>query len=165
MCRVVSCIVGIGYLLQPVCSLGKTLLAFSRLHSVFQWQTCLFTQVSLDFLLLLHASPLWWKRHFFLFFYVSYRRYIGHHRIIQLQLLCHYWLRHRLGLLWYWMAYLENEQRSFCPFWDCTQVLNFGLLLTMIYAISPKGLLPTVVTIMVIWIKFTYSSPCYFTNS
>ena len=52
---------------------------------------------------------------------------VGHHRTIQLQLLWHLWLGHRLGLLWYWMACLGNKQRSFCHFWDCTQVLNFRL--------------------------------------
>ena len=51
---------------------------------------------------------------------------IGLHRTIQLQLFQHYWLGHRLGLLWYWMVCLGNEQRSFCCFWDCTQVLHFG---------------------------------------
>ena len=56
---------------------------------------------------------------------------VGLHRTIQLQLLQHYWLRHRLGLLWYWMVCLGNEQRSFCRFWDRIQVLHFGLLLTM----------------------------------
>ena len=35
MCRVVSCGVGRGCLQWPVCSLGKTLLAFALLHSVF----------------------------------------------------------------------------------------------------------------------------------
>ena len=55
----------------------------------------------------------------------------GLHRIIQLQLLQHYWKGHRLGLPWYWMACLGNEQRLFCRFWDCTQALHFGLLLTM----------------------------------
>ena len=34
MCRVFSCVVGRGCLLWPVCSLGKTLLAFALLHSV-----------------------------------------------------------------------------------------------------------------------------------
>ena len=29
------------------------------------------------------------------------------------------------------MVCLGNEQRLFCRFWDCTQVLHFGLLLTM----------------------------------
>ena len=52
---------------------------------------------------------------------------VGHHRTIQHQLLCHYWLGHRLGLLWFWMVCLGNEQRSFCHFWDCIQVLHFGL--------------------------------------
>ena len=46
---------------------------------------------------------------------------IGLHRTIQLQLLHHYWLGHRLGSLWYWMVCLGNEQRSFCTFWDCIQ--------------------------------------------
>ena len=49
------------------------------------------------------------------------------HRTIQLQLLQHYWLGHRLGLQWYWMVCLRNEQRSFYHFGDCFQVLHFGL--------------------------------------
>ena len=53
------------------------------------------------------------------------------HRTIQLQHLQHYRLGHRLGLLWYWMVCLGNEQRSFCHFWDCIQILHFRLLLTM----------------------------------
>ena len=56
---------------------------------------------------------------------------VGSHRTVQLQLLQHYWSGHRLGLVWYWMACLGNEQRSFCSFWVCIQILHFGLLLTM----------------------------------
>ena len=41
-------------------------------------------------------------------------------------LLQRYWSGHRLGLLWYWMVCLGNEQRSFCRFWDCIQVLHLG---------------------------------------
>ena len=52
---------------------------------------------------------------------------VGLHRTFQLQLLQHYWLGHRFGLLWYWMVCLWNEQRSFCRFWDCIQVLHFRL--------------------------------------
>ena len=59
-CRVFSCVVGRGCFLWPVCSLGKTLLAFALLHSVFQGQICLLLQGALDFLLL-HSSPLWWE--------------------------------------------------------------------------------------------------------
>ena len=56
MCRVFSCVAGRGCLLQLVCSLGKTLLAFALLHSVLEGQIYLL-QVFLDFLLL-HSSPL-----------------------------------------------------------------------------------------------------------
>ena len=56
MCRVFSWVVGRGCLLWLVHSLGKTLLAFALLHSVFQGQICLLLQLFLDFLLL-HSSP------------------------------------------------------------------------------------------------------------
>ena len=56
---------------------------------------------------------------------------IGLHRTIQFQLLHHYWSGQRLGLLWYWMVCLGNEQRSFRHFWDCIRVLHFRLLLTV----------------------------------
>ena len=49
------------------------------------------------------------------------------HRTIQLQLLQHYWMGHRLGLLWYSMVSLGNEQRPLCHFWGCSQVLHFRL--------------------------------------
>ena len=65
------------------------------------------------------------------FWGVTSRRFVGVHRTIQLQLIQHYSLGHRLGLLWYWMVCLGNKQRSFCRFWDCIQVLHFRLLLTM----------------------------------
>ena len=51
---------------------------------------------------------------------------VGLHRTVYL--LQRYWSGHRLGLLWYWMVCLGKEQRSFCRFWDCIQVLHFGLL-------------------------------------
>ena len=125
MCRVFSCVVGRG---SPVRPLGKTLLAFALLHSVLQGQICPLLQVFLDFLLL-HSSPLEWKGH--LFWVLILEGLIGLHRTFQLQLLQHYWSGHRLGLLWYWMVCLRNEQRSFCCFWDWIQVLHFRLLLTM----------------------------------
>ena len=43
MYRVFSCIFGRGWLLWPVHFLGKTLLVFALLHSVFQGQICLLT--------------------------------------------------------------------------------------------------------------------------
>ena len=52
---------------------------------------------------------------------------VGLHRTIELQLLHHYCLENRFGLLWFWMTCLGNEQRSFFRFWGCTQELHFGL--------------------------------------
>ena len=115
-------LVGRGCLLWPVCSLGKTLLAFSLLHFVLQGKTCLFW---LDFLLL-HSSHLRWKIH--LFWVLVLEGLIGLHKTIQLQLLQRYWLGHRFGLLRYWMVCPANEQRSFCHFWDCIQILHFRLV-------------------------------------
>ena len=90
---------------------------------------------------------------------------VGLHRTIQLQLLQHYWLGHRLGLLWYWMVCLGNEQRSFCRFWDCMQVLHFRLfcwpwwLLHFFWGIPARSS-----RLMVMWVKFTHSSPFYFSD-
>ena len=99
MCRVFSYVVGRGCLLWPVHFLGKTLLVFALLHSVFQGQICLLLQMFLDFLLL-HSSPLKWKGH--LFWVLVLKGLLGIQRTVQLQLLQRYWLGHRLGLLWYW---------------------------------------------------------------
>ena len=64
----ISCEVEGGCLLWPVCSLGKTLLAFALLHFVLQGQIGLLLQVSLDFLLV-DSSPLRWKGLLFFFFF------------------------------------------------------------------------------------------------
>ena len=157
MCRVVSCVVGRGWLLWSVCSLGKTLLAFALLHSVLQGQICLLLQVSLDFLLL-HSSSLWWKGHLFSAWVLE--SLVGHHGTVQLQLLQHWWLGHILGWLWYWMGCLGNEQKSCYDFWDCRPSTTFWTLVDYEgYSISSKGFLPTTVDIMVIWIKFAHSHP------
>ena len=38
---------------------------------------------------------------------------VGLHRMVQVQLLQHYWLGHRLGLLWYeWFALEMNRDHS-----------------------------------------------------
>ena len=90
---------------------------------------------------------------------VSLKGLVGLHRTVQIQLLQCYWLGHRLGLLWYWMVCLRNEQRPFCCFWDCNQLLHSGLFFDSDgYSISSEGFLPAVVDIMVIWVKLTHSS-------
>ena len=125
MCRGFSCVVGRECLLWQVRSLGKTLLTFALLPSVLQGQICLLLQVFLDFLLLHSSQSPIIKRTSSLG--VSLEGLVGLHRTNQFQLLQHYWSEHRLGLLWYWIICLGNEQRSFCRFWDCIQALHLGL--------------------------------------
>ena len=51
MCKVISCVVGKGCFIWPVCFSGIILLTFALLHFVLQGQTCLLLQVCIDFLL------------------------------------------------------------------------------------------------------------------
>ena len=157
MGKPVSCVVEKKCLLWSVHYFGAFMLAFTLLHFVVQGQTCPLLQVSLNFLLL-HSNPLWWTG--YLFLVLVLRGLLGLHRTDQLQLLRHWWLRHRLGLLWCWMACHGNELQSFCLFWGCTQVLHFRLfcwLWGLLYFLY--GFLPTMEDIMAIWIKFTHSHP------
>ena len=64
------------------------------------------------------------------------------------------------------MVCLGNKQRSFC----CLRLHLSTAVWTLFfdydgYSISSKGFMPTVVDIMVIGVKFTHSSPFYFTDS
>ena len=163
MCRVFSCVVGRGYLLWPVHSLGKTLLAFALLHFVLQSQISLLLQVSLDFLLL-HSSPLGWRWHLFQVLVLEYL--VGLHITFQLQLFQHYWSGHRIGLLWYWMVCRTDIE----DYWKRTEIILLFLrlhpraaFLTLVdyecYSISSEEVLPPVVDIMVIWVKFAHSNP------
>ena len=159
MCRVFSCVVGRGCLLWLVCNLFKILLAFSMVHSVLQGQICLLLHVPLSFLLL-HSSPLWWKGH--LLGVLVLEGLGGLHRTIQLQLLQHYWTGQRLGLLWYWMVCLGNRDHSVIFEIASKYCISDSFVDYEGYSISSKGFLPTVVEIMVIWIKFPHYCPCPF---
>ena len=158
MCRVFSCVVGRGCFLWPVRSLGKTLLAFALLHFVLQGQICHYSRC---FLTSYFCIPVPYNERDIFFWVLVLEDLVGLHRTIQLKLLQHYWSGHRLSLPWYWMFCLWNKQRSFCHFWACTQVLDFGIFCWLWWgdSISSKGFLPTVVDIMVNWIKFAHSSP------
>ena len=122
MCRVFSRVVGRGCLLWPVHSFGKTVslcpASFCTPRPNLPVTPCISWHPTFAF-----QSPKW-KGHLWV---LVLEGLVGLHRTVQLQLLQHYWLRHRLGLLWHWMVCLGNEQRSFCHFWDCIQVLHFGL--------------------------------------
>ena len=155
MSRVICC-VGRGYLVW-LCILLATLLAFVLLHFVFQGQTGLLLQVSLDFLLL-HSSPLWWKGHFF-FFGVSSRMsfrsscstsassalVIGTYTSITVIL---------NGLPWKQAEIILSFLRLHPSTAFLTLFVDYEG-----YSIFSKGFLPTVVDVMVIWIKLTHSYP------
>ena len=119
-CVVFSCAVGRGCLLWPMYSLVKTLLAFDQLPFVFQGQIWPLLPTFAFQSPIMKRTSVWG---------VSSRSLVGLHRTIAFQLLQHYSLGHRPELLWYWMAFLGNEQRSFCHFWDCIWVLHFELFL------------------------------------
>ena len=156
MCRVFSCVVGRGCLLWLVHSLGKTVRLC--LASFCTPRTNLPVTPGISWLpTFAFQSPMMKRTSFF----GVLEGLVGLHRTIELQLLQHYWLGHRLGLLSYWTVCLGNKQRSFCHFWDCTKhCISDSFVDYECYSISSKGFLPTVVDIMVIWIKFAHSSPC-----
>ena len=164
MCRVISCCWKMCFL-WPVCSFSKTLLAFALLHFVFQGQTCLLLQTSYLMTSYCCIPTPFNEKDVFLWVLVL-EDLVSLHRTIQLQLLQHSWLGHMLVLLWYWIVCLGNKMRCYCHFWDCTQVLHFRLFFDYDgYSISSKSFWPTVVDIMVSWIKFTCFSPFWFTDS
>ena len=151
MCRVFSCVVGRGCLLWPVHSFVKTLLAFALLRFVLQGQICLLLQVFVDFLLL-HSSPLWWNDIFFGVLVLE--GLVDLRRTIRLQLLQHYW-------------YCDTELFALYMNRDRSVILEIASKYCISdsfvdydgYSSSFKGFLPTILDIMVIWVKFTYSSP------
>ena len=77
-------------------SLGKTLLAFALLHSVFQGQIWLLPWY---FLTSYFWIPVTNNEKDIFFWVLVLKDLIGLNRTVQLQLPQHYWLGHRLGLL------------------------------------------------------------------
>ena len=65
------------------------------------------------------------------FLAVSSKKSVGLHRTVQLQLLQHYCLRHRLGLLWYWMICLERTEIILSFLWLHPSTAFWTLLLSM----------------------------------
>ena len=125
MCRVISCNVGRGCLLWPVCSLCKN--SVSLCPASFCTPRPNLPVTPGIFLTSYFCIPVLYDEKDIFFLVLVLEGLVGLHRTVQLQLLQHYWSGHRLGLLWYWMVCLGNEQRSFCCFWDCIQVLHFRL--------------------------------------
>ena len=80
---------------------------------------------------------------------------VGLHRIGQLQLLWHYWLGHRLG----GVEWFALEQAKIILIFET--VPKYCILALFVdyegYSIPSKEFFPTVIDIMVILFKFTYS--------
>ena len=157
MCRIFSCVVGTWCLLWPVLSLGKTLLSncptsFCTLMPNLPVTPGISWLPTFTF-----QSPIM-KRTSSLC--VNSRGSCRSHRTLQLQLLQHYWLGHRLGLLCYeWFALETNRDHS--VIFEIAS--KYCILDSSVdyddYSISSKGFLPTEVDKMVIWVKFTHSIP------
>ena len=112
-------------------------------------------EVSLDFILL-YSNPLWLKDIFFLVLVLE--NLAGLHRIGQFQLLQHQWLVQRLGFCDVEWSPLERNWNHSVIF---EIVPKYCILDSSVdyegYSISSKKFLPTVVDIMVIWIKSAHS--------
>ena len=147
-------VVGRRCFLWSVCSLDKTLLGFVLLHIVLQGQTFMLFGVSLDFLLL-HFNPSSMMKTTS-FFSVSCRSSQNWPTSDSSALV----LWHRFALLRCWMICLGNKPNHSAIFSDFTQACILHSFVDREgYSISSMGFLPTVVGIMVIWIKFTHSCP------
>ena len=151
MYRVTSCVFGRGCLLWPVCSLGKTLLAFSLLHFVLQGQTCLLLQVTVDFLLLHSNSPMM-KRTASLV--LALEGHVGLHRTCQFKLSSAL----LLGAKTWVRVILNGNQPHHSVLFETAPkcCISDSSVDSEGYYISSKGFFPTVVDIMVIWIKFAH---------
>ena len=89
---------------------------------------------------------------------------VGLHRTIQLQLLQCYWLGH-YDIEWFALETNRDHSVIFeiASEWD--HFISDSFVVHDGYSISSEGFLPTVVDIMVIWVKFTHSSPFQFAGS
>ena len=154
MCRVFCCVVGKGCLLWPVHSWQNSI-------SLCPASFCI-PRPNLPVTPGVYWLPTFafksdiMKRTSFLLVLAGLE---GLHRTIQLQLLQHYWLGHRLGLPWYWMVCLGNRDHSVIFETASKYCISDFFVDHDGYSIYSKGFLPTVVDIMVIWVKFTHSSP------
>ena len=154
-CRVISRVVGRGCLLWPVHSLGKTV---NLCHaSVCTPRPNLPVTPCISWLPTFAFQLPMMKRTIFSLLLLGL---VGHHRIVQLKLLRHSWLGPRLVLLWYWMVCFDMNRDHSVIFEIAPKyfILN-SFVAYEGYSISPKGFLPSLVDIMLIWIKFTHSDP------
>ena len=139
MCRVFSGVVGRGCLLWQCIFLAKL---YKSLPCFILHSKAKFACYSRCFLNSYFCIPVPCNEKDIFFWVLVLKGLVGLHRTVQI--LQRYWLEHRLELLWYWMVCLGNEQKWFCPFWDCIQVCVFDPFVDHDgYSIYSKGFLPT----------------------
>ena len=155
MCRVFSCVVGRECLLWPVHSLGKMLLAFALLHSVLQGQICPLLQLSrlptfafqspmmikASLLAVSSKSSVFIELFNFSFFSVTGWGIDLDYRDTE------------------WFTLEMNRDHSVFFETASKYCISDSSVDHDGYSISSKGFLPTVVDIMVIWVKVTHSCP------
>ena len=130
MCRVFSCVIGRGCLLWPVRSLGKTLLA---LPCFIPYSKAKFACYFGCFLTSYFCILVPYNEKDIFFCVLVLEGLVGLHRTVQPQLLQCYWLRHRLGLLWYWMVCFGKRTEIILSFLRLHSSTSFRtLLLTMV---------------------------------
>ena len=144
MCRVFSCVSGRWCLLWLVHSLGKTVSLCPASFCTPRPNLSVTPGISWS-CTFAFQSPIMKRTSFAV---LILEGLVGLHRIIQLQLLQHYWLEYRLGLLWYWMACLGNEERSLSFLRLHPSTAFWTLLLTVMTTPFSKGFLSTVVDII-----------------
>ena len=141
MCRVFSCVVGRGCLLWPVHPLGKTLISLCPASFCTPRPNLPVTPGVSWLPTFAFQFPIMKRTSFWVLVLNSL---VGLHRTIQLQLLQHYWSRHRLGLLWYqWFALEMNRDPSVIFEIASTYCILDSLVDYDGYFISSKGFLPT----------------------
>ena len=154
MCRVFSCVVGRECLLWPVRSLSKNPVSLCPVSFCTPRANLPVTLGSSWLATFAFQSPVMKRTSFWV---LVLEDLVGLHRTIQL--LQRYWLGHRLGLLWYWMVCLEMNRDHPVVFEIASQYCILDSFVDYEgYSLSSNGFFPTVVDIMVIWVKFTHSS-------
>ena len=150
MCRVFSCVVGRGCLLWPVHSLGKIQLASALLHFVFQGQICLYSRC---FLTSFFCIPVPYnEKDIFLVLVLKEPFNFSFSRVTSQGIDLDY-----CDIEWFTLE--TNRDNSVIFETASKYCISDSFVDHDGYSISSKGFLLTVVDIMVIWVKFTHSSP------
>ena len=120
MCRVISRVVGKEHLLWLACSLDNSVSLCPALFCIPRSNLPVIPDISWLPTFAFQSSMM--KRTSF-FLVLALEGVVDLQRTIQLLLLQHQCLGHRIGLLWWRMICLGNKPWLFCHFLDCTQVL------------------------------------------